>query len=173
MSRLFTSRKAFRRYLLPYHGGGQVAATEQAATAGNCYLLEFDVVERGTYVDAITYTVGATSNGNVIAGIYRVATEDTADGGALVVQSASAAQGTVSVPQVVTFTATYLAPGRYYTALHFSSGTATFLRTPSASIQAVGWSQLFNQAFGALPSTVPATTGTTSGPGAKVRVVQP
>lgn len=173
MTKLIASRKAFRRYILPYHGGGQIAATAQTATAGDCYLLEFDVVERGTYADGITYTVDATSNGNVIAGIYRVVTEDTSEAATLVVQSSSTAQGSVSTPQTVTFTPTYLSPGRYYAALHFSSSTATYTRPPSGTVQAVGWSQKFNQSFGALPSTVPTPSAVTSNPGMKVRVVQP
>ncbi len=173
MSRITTLRKASHRYLLPYHGGGQIGATTQTATAGDCYLLEFPVIEEGTYVDGITYPVDTTSNGNVIAAIFAIATQDTADGGALIVQSASTGQGTVSSPQTITFAATYLAPGLYYMALHFSSSTATFNRSPSGTSQVTGWSQKFNQAFAALPSTVPATTATTSGPSARVRVVKP
>lgn len=173
MSRIILSNKAQNRYLLPYHGGGQVAATAQTATSGDCYLLEFAVTELGTAVDGVTYTLDVTSNGNVIAGIYKVVTEDTSEAATLVVQSSSVAQGTVSVPQTVSLTATYLAPGRYYVALHFSSSTATYLRTPSGSTQVNGWSQRFNQAFGSLPSTVPTPSAYTSGPSMKVRVVQP
>jgi hypothetical protein len=160
-----------RRWLNPLHGNGGVVVTSQTATAGRCILMQFEVTDP-TYVDGISYPVGSVSNGNVRVAIYRPTTEDTSAGGALVVESADTAQAAANGNQLITFTAVYLTPGRYYAAAQYSSATGTYYRHGNQT-QIVGVLEYFDQAYGAFPATVPAITATGSAaPGLRVRVRQ-
>jgi hypothetical protein len=172
MTRLRLPNKNYRRWLQPLQGYG-IAATSQTPTAGRVLLMLFEV-NNPCYVDAVVYQVAGTSAGNVTAGLYRPVTEDTAEGATVVVQSSSTAQGSINTPQTVTFTSTYLAPGRYYTALEFSDATATYLRHTNAS-QITGWAQFYDRSggYGALTDPCPSVTSSGSVmPGVRVRVVQ-
>lgn len=172
MTRIFRASKVQQRYMYPYYGGDSIATTSQTATAGRVYVLLFGVPNPGCSVDQIIFTTNATAAGNVTAGIYRIAAEDTPDDATLIVQSASTAVSGANAAQPISLTATYLAPGRYYMALEFSDGTNTFNRNASAP-QGTGFAARFDQVYGTLPSTVPTTTADNAVPSCRVRVVQP
>lgn len=74
---------------------------------------------------------GATTSGNVDFGVYDL-------GRSLIVSSGSTAQGTVSVPQIVTLTETILAPGAYYFALSCDNTTSVFARNTYTDEQLFG-----------------------------------
>jgi len=171
MSQVIRQRRGRDRWLNPYHGG--VASTSNAVTATRVYL-ELFAVNMPVVVDAISYLVGGTSQGQIRVGIYKATAEDTAAGGTLMVSSAATAQGSTNVPQTLSLANTLLTPGRYYIALHFEDGAGTVLRQSNTN-QVNGWTQFFDQTFASgLPSTVPAVTNSASVvPGARVRVVQP
>lgn len=159
------------RWLTPTHGG--IATTSQTFTAGRVLLLQFEVSQPVT-VDGISYVVGATSAGNVTVGIIGpvTATGDTAAGGAVLVQSASTAQGTATTAQLVSLTATQLTAGVYYAALEGSDVTGTYARQ-SNQAQGLGLVQYYDRAggYGALTATTPAVTDTGSAaPGLRLRI---
>lgn len=159
-----------RRWAIPYHTG--LAVTSQTFTAGRVLLLEFELQDP-TLIDAITYIVGGTSNGNVRAGVYGpLTTEETLPGVPLLVESASVAQGTANTDQTVPLTATYAQAGRYYAALQGSSATGTYMRQ-SNQIQVTGWSAIYDRAggYGAFTTPIPAVTSDGSAmPGLRVRL---
>lgn len=72
---------------------------------------------------------GTTATGNIDMGLY------TYDG-ALIVSKGSTAQSGTSAVQILSVTATLVAPGRYYMAISASSSSATFIaRTPVVTLQ--------------------------------------
>lgn len=163
---------AYGRWLTPLHGG--LATTSQTFTAGRVYLVQF-TVQKTQQVDGIAYVVGATAAGNVRAAIIgpTANTADTALGAAVLIESASVAQGTINTPQLIALTATSLAPGVYYAALQASDATGTYMRH-SNQLQAAGFSQTYDRGggYGAFTTPTPAVTDTGSAlPGLRIRMV--
>lgn len=156
-----------RRWIVPYVG---IGTTSSAFTAGQVLLVQFDVTEY-SIVDAISYTKGTAVSGNLTVGIIGPAvTEDTAAGAPVAVQSASTAQSAGSATeQIVTFTPTVLAPGRYWAAIEADNATGTFSRVASANY-AAGWGQSYTQTYGALASTTPAVAALAAAPSLRVRL---
>jgi chitinase len=152
--------------------GFGIAATSQTFTVGRVLLTEFSV-KNPVVVDAITYPVFATSAGDVTVGIYGpIGTRETSTGAALIVQSASTAQGTANTPQTITIADTLLQPGTYYVALEGSDATGTYARNTNQT-QIVGFGAFYDRGggYGALTDPAPATTTTGSAlPGMKIRV---
>jgi len=110
-----------RGLLMPYNLGNLAFGV-----AGRVGLVPIDV-PWPVIIDRIIYQVGTTSSGNVRAGIYREGeTADSAEGGALVVESASVAQLTATYIQMITVADTILTPGRYFAGIQGSSATGTF-----------------------------------------------
>jgi len=129
------------------------------AAAGRVYLVEFQNISPQT-VDRIVLYNFATVAGNVTVGIYGpIATEETAAGAALKVQSASIAMNGANAFQAFTIAATTLVPGRYYVAVEYSDATATYGKINITQAPSSGWGAYFDQAYGVLPDVVPATTG--------------
>jgi hypothetical protein len=91
-------------------------------------MLAVDVVET-TYTDAMCYTVGTTSSGNVRAALWGPATaNDSGTGLALVASSASTAQAAASTTQILTWSAgVLLRPGRYYLGIMADGTTGTYM----------------------------------------------
>lgn len=151
-----------KRWVQPF--GLAIAGTSSTGTIGRVYMVEFEI-ETPQTVDAVSYTVGALSNGEVTTGIVGPLTvEETAAGLAVVVQSASTAQATANTGHVVTFTPTLLAKGRYFACLELSSGTGTFLRQ-SNIVTIPGIWKYYDRGggYGALTSPTPATTDLSTG----------
>ena len=160
------------RWIKPYHW--VVAVTNQAFTAGRVLLSEFEVASTMT-VDQIVYIVGSTLSGSVTVGIYGpIATEETASGAALAVESASTAQGSINTSQAITITDTVLTKGRYYLALEGDNAAGTYQRIGNQT-QVVGWGQYYDRAggYGALTNPCPTPTNTGSAlPGIVLRIKQ-
>ena len=158
-------------WFTPFHGGATAVATSQTFTAGRVLMTEF-YVDQAVSVDAIVYIVGDTSAGNVTVGIYGpIATREVSTGAALLVESASTAQGSTSTPQVVTFNATILQPGLYYAVLEGSDATGTYMRHGNTT-QVAGYGAYYARdgGYGALTTPAPATTNTGSAlPGLRIR----
>jgi len=121
----------------------------------------FELAETTT-IDSVKFWNYATVAGNITVGIYAVASVDTVDTGSLIVQSASTAMAGASQLQTISFTATTLAPGQYFTAVEYSDTTATFAKVNIPPVSGVTWTRYFDQAYGVLPATCPATTAMTS-----------
>lgn len=163
--------------IFPYHGNGSAAATSQAVTANSCKAALFEILAPTT-VDAIQYTVGATSSGNVRAGIYQIATANKNNnsniftGSTLVADSGSVAQGAASNIQTLTFTPVTLQPGKYFMALMLDNATGTFMRHTNAAT-GIGWVHGYTAGSFAFTTPAPAPTDTTSNnvPNYKLRVV--
>lgn len=96
------------------------APASVTATANRIYFTFLPVPTQQTFT-GLRYVVGATSNGNVRSGLYN-------SSGVLVASRGSdLAQGTAAFPQDVAFDSAYVAaPGYYFAAMQFSSGTGTF-----------------------------------------------
>jgi hypothetical protein len=164
-----------RRWVTPHFNG--IATTSQTFTAGRVLLCMFDLPFGGT-IDAVSYVVGTNSAGNVTVGIYgplATLTTDTCAGAAVLVQSASTAQGTGSTAQLVTFTATAAGPGIYFAALEGSDATGTYMRLTNQTQVPVttGWNELYDRGggYGTLTDPCPAVTQTVSNmPGLRVRI---
>jgi hypothetical protein len=159
------------RWATPVHGG--IATTSQTFTAGRVVMAQFALTATRT-VDAISYIVGSTSNGNVRAGIIGpvALTADTAQDSAVAVQSASVAQGTANQAQLIALPATVLRAGIYYVALQGDSATGTYMRQANQA-QAPGLAQIYDRSggYGAFTEPTPAVTDTGSGvPGLRVRL---
>ncbi len=159
------------RWLAPFQGGFAIGTTSQTPTVARVYLELFEVTVP-TVVDAISISNGATVAGNVTVGVYGpIATEETCSGAALVVQGANTAQSGTSTGQTFTFTATLLAPGRYYAAVEFDDATATFLRH-GANFYVTGYVQYYDRAggYGTLTNPCPAPSNTSAvAPALRVR----
>lgn len=160
------------RWLIPYINLS-VNNTSVTATAGRVWLNEFEVI-KPCIVDAVNIYNQATVNGNVIVGIYGpIVTEEEAQGSPLVVESASTALSGASNAQTISLTQTTLAPGRYYVAVQYSSGTHTYGRQADINV-VTGWSQYYDRGggYGALTNPCPATTKSTAAiPNARLRCV--
>lgn len=151
-----------------------VATTSQTFTVGRVIGTQF-VITDPCQIDALAYTVGTTSAGNVIGGVVGPVslTADSALAGVVVAQSASTAQGTQSTVQVLTWTAVSVLPGIYYAFLEGSDATGTYLRIPASTPQATGGANFYDRAggFGAFTNPTPAVTeASTAIPGLHVRV---
>lgn len=147
----------------------------QTATVGRVYVNLTDITGPCN-ADAIGYSVGTTSAGNVIVGIYGPVNSATelCETAPLIVQSSSVAQGSVNNPQVVTFTRTTLPIGLVCLGIEFSDAGGSYLRRPNIRETATSWVQSFDLgAFLALPGTAPTVdTVTASGfPNVAVRCV--
>lgn len=159
------------RWLTPVHSG--VATTSQTFTAGRVLLAQVEV-PAPCLIDGLVYTVGSVSAGNVTGGLLGPVsrTGDTANGAAVVAQSASTAQSSASVAQVLTWTAVFVAAGIYYAALEGSDATGTYLRLGN-SLQATGISGYYDRGggYGALTDPTPTFNELGSNiPGVRVRV---
>lgn len=100
-------------------------AMQTPGVVGQCNLATFSV-PWPVVIDGIYYEVGGTSAGNVRAGIYEDGPAgDIADGGALLVESASVAQAGAQTAQFIPIPETVLKPGVYWIALQVSDATAT------------------------------------------------
>lgn len=159
------------RWVAPYYTG--VATTSAAFTAGRVILAMFELRDDRT-IDGIAYVVGATSNGNVRAGIVGPIglTADAATGAAVVVQSASVAQGSINAPQFITLAPTLCKAGLYYVALESDSATGTYMRQSNQQ-QAVGLACSYDRSggYGALIDPTPTTVEMGSNvPGFRIRL---
>lgn len=156
---------ALPRWIMPLLDitGGEPTVSDTAAVAGRVFMSEFEVTE-GVFVDAVGWINAAAPAGNARAGIVGPvdkAAEDTALSLTTKVESGSVAVGGADADAIATFTATYLAPGRYYAAVEFDTTTHTFGRSSRAgAAKQSGWGQRYDRAggFGALTSPVPAVT---------------
>lgn len=159
------------RWLTPAHGG--LAVTSQTITVARVYLLQV-VVPAACTVDGIAYIVGAVSAGNVrlgICGPVAVGT-DTALAAPVVVESASVAQSTINLPQLVALTPTVLQAGVYYATFQGDTGTGTYMRHGN-QLQAPGVSQTYDRGggYGAFTDPTPAVADTGSAmPGLRIRL---
>jgi hypothetical protein len=151
------------RWIKPYHAG--VGSTSQVATAGTVVLSLFEVNE-DCVVDAINWVNAATVAGNVRVGIYGpISTEETATGAALLYDSGDIVQsGTNTTQQHILSTPKVLRRGRYYVAIEFSDGTATYMRQANQR-QVTGWGATYARSggYGALTDPSPTVTETGSG----------
>lgn len=167
---VLTYDSAVGRWLTPIHGG--IAATSQTFTAGRVYLVQF-TLDQAWLIDGISYVVGSAAAGNVRAAIIGpIVTADTAAGAAVLVESASVAQGTINSPQLVALTATAAAPGVYYAALQGDNATGTYMRQ-SNQLQAAGTAQTYDRAggYGAFTAPTPAVSDTGSAmPALRIRL---
>ncbi len=148
------------RWLFPFHGGMTPPATDQIPTAGRVYLNEFEVPE-GAVVDAIAFDNSGVVAGNVTAGVYGpITTEETCNARPVIVQSASTAVAGINSAQTVTFTATYLKPGRYYAAVEFSDGATMTSKRHTGVQMFIGAGQHYDRGggYGALTDPCPAPT---------------
>jgi len=163
--------------IFPLHGNGALAVNSQVATANFCKAALFDIAIPMT-VDAIQYTVGAVSSGNVRGGIYQIApaninnNANTFTGSTLVADSGSTAQGTALQLQTLTFTPITLQPGKYFMALMHSSAVATFNRHGNFAV-GTGWTVGYTAGSFAFTTPAPVPTDVTGNnvPGYKLRVV--
>lgn len=97
------------------------ATAAATATANRLYYGQIQIPHDPPAITGISYLVGGTSSGNVMAALY------SADGATRHAVSASTAQAAASSSQKIPFTSTVdLEPGAYFVALMFSSGTAQF-----------------------------------------------
>ena len=166
------------RYLFGMHGGPMIPSLSQTATAGRVFMQLIEVQE-GSVVDAIAFTNAGTVAGNVTVGIYGPVTKasEETDGSGLpvVVQSSSVATVGANASQFVSFTATYLRPGRYYAAVEFSDATQTFARHSGTFLDLVpGIGRHYDRAggYGALTDPSPsAGQNQTSLPAVRLRCI--
>lgn len=164
------NRPTSARWLAPLYGGFALATTSQTPTVGRVNLMEFEVTAPSV-IDQISWANGATVAGNVTVGVYGpLATEGTALGAAVAVQSASTAQAGISAMQAIDLTPTFLAPGRYYAAIEFDNVTATFLRHGSTT-QPAEYVQNYDRSggYGALTNPCPTPTSGGTLPGLRIR----
>jgi len=134
-------------------------ATSQAATANMVYYTFIDITVPCT-ADAIVYNVGGVSAGNVQAGLYRIATANKNDnantltGSTLIASSASTAVSTANLAQAVPLsTSITLTTGKYFLAIQFSNGSATFMRGGGFS-NGFNFAKLNTEVGFTLPATV-------------------
>jgi hypothetical protein len=160
-----------QRWLKPFHWSP--GSTSQAFTAGTeiCALFE---VQNDAKLDNVTYVSGGTVAGNVKAGIFGpIPTEETSDGAALLVQSATFTPSGTNAVQAISLTPTLARMGRYYVCLLADDSSNTYMRQANQS-QVTGWLQTKAGAatvasgFQATMST-PSNTGS-NGPSVVVRV---
>lgn len=148
----------------PFAGGSYAGGA-----AGRTYLGPIEI-PWPIIIDRIGYQVGSTSAGNVVLGLYREGdTADSAEGGALVVETSSAAQPAASNFHVVTVSDTLLVPGLYFAVIEFSDATGTFQRNYDA---AQTYYRYYNRVggYGALTDPCPSLTTFSVGPRMFVRV---
>jgi len=132
-------------------------ASAAFAVAGRVWIAPIDVHVR-CVINRLIYQVGTAQVGNVRLGLYREgATIDKADGGDLVVESASVVQSPAAAIQMVTVPDTLLNPGRYYVAIQGDDPTGTFRNfyDPGNLI-----ARYYDQAYGAFTDPCPVTTAT-------------
>jgi hypothetical protein len=176
VSGVLTLASGSRRWVAPHYNS--LASTSVTFTVGRVYLMMFEL-PFGGMIDAVSYIVGATSAGNMTAGIYGPTaslTTDTCAGAALLGSSASTAQGTTNAAQLLTLSSPVVAPaGIYYAALEGSDATGTFMRNTNQPQvpNSAGWCEYYDRSggYGAQTDPCPAVTQTTSNfPGLRVRL---
>ena len=154
--------------------GGTVSTNQAFGTAGRVYMTQI-IIPVACQIDGLAYSVGTTSAGNVIGGLLGpiARTADTPVGAVVVAQSASTAQGSTSVQQILTWTAVTAQPGVYYACIEGDDVTGTFMRHPNIG-QAVGIAGQYDRAggYGALTDPTPASTvtGNNNTPGIRLRL---
>lgn len=153
-----------RRYIYTYTSVIQNNSNATAPTAARVYLSLFDI-RSPILADQITIYNGGTAAGNVTVGIYGpLVIEDTCAGSPLAATSTSTAQTGTNQIQNIAFTfQTMLNPGRYYTAIEFSSVLATFWQN-YGNDNFPGWMQYYARGggYGALTDPCPTITNATS-----------
>ena len=142
-------------WLFPFCGCRSLSS-QAAGAIGKTFLCMIDI-SFPVSVDGIEVYNFATVAGNIIVGIYKVATNDTPVGGAVITQSASTAMAGANQYQFIPFpSAVSLTPGQYYLAAEYSDVTATFGESNQAGNQ--NWSCAYTRGggFGALTDPCPA-----------------
>lgn len=161
-----------RRYL---HGwSAAVLGTPAFTTAGRAWMNLIEVPWK-VLVDRLIYQVGAVSAGNVRAGLYREGpTIDIPDGGSLVVESGSEAQGAISVVQALTIPETILTPGRYYLGVMGDDVTGQIRTTYGSAYSGVAYPRYYNRVagYGSFTNPCPVTTSHGHPPWVALRVVR-
>lgn len=159
------------RWIASLNGGNSVATINNANQA-NLVSTSLVEVPQPVYIDAICYSVGSASAGNVRLGLYGpIITEENVTGAPLRVESASTAQTGISSNHCVSVATTSLAAGRYYFAYQADNAGGSFARH-GASYNVDNSTKTWNMAYGAFPTV--ATTSTISAtniPAFRMRVV--
>ena len=144
-----------QRYILPNQTSDYQTVT---VTAGRVYLLLFEVTDQPVNVDAVSIGVGTVS-GTARVGIYGpIANSDTGEdcaGAALIVESAATAL-TNNTGNIISFTSTRLAPGRYYLAMQFSAADPIRRAIPATNV--LGWMKQYDRSGGYGAFTTPCPT---------------
>lgn len=156
---------AFQRWIMMIHDMIEgTPSVDTTVAAGRVFLSLFEMPEGG-FVDGVKFLTGATVAGNATVGIIGPvppSAEDTAASLNVVVQSGSTAiSAAATSEQLITFTKTYLKPGRYYAACEYDNATNVVRRPATNNVAAlVGLTQRYDRGggYGALTSPTPAIT---------------
>lgn len=159
-----------KRWVEPFMNA--IFGTSQTFTAGRVLLVECELQE-AAFVDALVYTVGTTSAGNVVLGMYGpIVTEETPASAPVLVQTVSTAQGTASTAQLITVTKTLAPAGRYYLCIEGDNATGTYMRSTGVQ-QVAGWGFFYDRGggYGALTDPCPSVSANaTILPGVRARL---
>jgi hypothetical protein len=169
LSPIMPGGPAYARYLQGFQKFTGWEGAFPSEAAGRVYLCPIDIAWP-VIVDRIIYKIGAATNGNLRAGIYRQgATPDSPAGGVLMVESASIAAGVAFALQAITIVDTLLIPGQYFVALQWDNNVSTFEEIYDESLAYVFY---YNRGggYGAFTSPCPAITGHTRGVRCMLRV---
>lgn len=144
----------------------RTATITSFAPGANAILYAPFSIEQTATAVSMGYIVGGVSNGNVLMGIY-------AGAGALVVSSASTAQGSANVFQEVGIADTTLSAGFYFMAIQFSSATGTVYSSSANDENVLSNMPIYGETAGgfALPATMTPVLSTLATPGVPAMAV--
>jgi hypothetical protein len=165
-------RKIKQKYtvLKPFHWTN-AGGSKTVSSAGRVYIQTIDIPMNCVAVD-VRFQTGATSNGNIRAGLFGpLTTNFDPTGASLVAESASTAAPAAFQPAVISLGSVKVTAGQYALAVAFSDLTCIYISNSSAAVVSNASSSRFDQAFGAMPSTVPALTTDTSNQPAMVLTI--
>lgn len=166
-------RTQSRRFIKPTPWN-LAGGSKTVASAGRIYfqLVEIDAP---CAVAAVTWQTAGTQAGNARVGIFGpLATANTPSGDSLVAESASTATANANQLNSVAFSTTpRLVPGQYMLALAFDNTSNTFIGNASAAVVFSNATAQADQAYGAMPSTIPALSQNTTNQPAMILTVTP
>lgn len=151
----------YAKWISPFQNQQSVNST-LTPTAGRIHL-NLIQIDRPTTIDGIAWTSGAGPAGNVRVAIYASVSETTATGATLVVESADTVVTANFDSQIVDITPTTLSAGLYWIAISWSSTTPRPYRNSTVTLLSQT-QYIYDQTYGAMPSTMPAVTATGTTP---------
>jgi hypothetical protein len=157
MTNVLRKTQQYQRWISSYQQSN-VVSDGAVGAAGRCCVLLMQVPQR-CQVQGITMQAASPAVGSVRAGLYGPCTTvDDPTGAALVAQSSSHLLTFDYEATELAIGPTWIEAGQYAAVIEFSDATCKFFGYSTFQLPVTNMFGYFDQAYGALPATLPAFT---------------